>query len=114
MSTVWAVIAATALALIVYGIVSSKRAAVRRREEREKVLPNVEASFANGTRYEVRLSDGRCFKDVEILGLTDPEGQSPLGSWQGLLAVRLDDGRKAWLRPASIRYVVEALLPHAA
>lgn len=45
MSEVWAVIVVAILALIVYGIVSSKRAIKRQREAREKVLPYVDEAI---------------------------------------------------------------------
>lgn len=114
MSIVWAVIAATTLALILYGIVNSRMSATRRRAERERLLPSIVETFAKGARHDLRISDGSWMRNVEILGMTDPDGASPLGGWQGLLVVQMDDGRKAWLRASSIRSIVETPASHAA
>lgn len=115
MSIFWAVVAVTALVLIVYAMVSARLTEQRRRKAREKVLPCVEEAFANDMRYDLRLADGRCFGNVEILGATAPkDGRLPFGGWEGLLVLRLDDGRKAWLRPSSIRCMAEASAPRVA
>ena len=108
MSLVWAVIVGFILLLVVYGIVSSKLSDRRKRKARQKALPFVEETIRAGHRYDVQLSDGRRFPGVEILGTSDPmDGQSPLGGWEGLLVLRLENGKKAYVRQTSVRCVVE-------
>mgnify|MGYP003551907208 FL=1 len=47
--------------------------------------------------------------DVRILGTTDPKlGQTPLGDWGLMLVVLLDSGKKAFVRPSSVRCIEEA------
>lgn len=109
MSEVWAIIVVAILALIVYGIVSSKRAIERQREAREKMLPYVDEAIVPDRRHHLFMSDGRRFMDVRILGTTDPKlGQSPLGDWGLLLVIVLDSGKKAFIRPSAVRCIEEA------
>ena len=108
MSTVWAVIVVFILVLVVYGMISSKLTDRRKRKAREKSLPYVSDTIRVGPRYDVQMSDGRRFENVEILGTNDPQdGQFPLGGWDGLLVLRLDSGKKAYVRQISVRCVVE-------
>ena len=108
MANFWAVIIVIILILVVYGMVSSKLADRRKRKAREKALPYVSDTIRVGPRYDVQMSDGRRFENVEILCTKDPqEGQFPLGGWDGLLVLRLDSGKKAYVRQISVRCVVE-------
>lgn len=109
MSEVWALIIGGCLLLILYGIVSANRSAKRQREAREKVLPYLDATIATDRRHHLFMSDGRRFMDVRILGTTDPKlCQSPLGDWGLMLVILLDSGKKAFLRPSSVRCIEEA------
>jgi flagellar biosynthesis/type III secretory pathway M-ring protein FliF/YscJ len=108
MAEVWAVIVSAILALIVYGIISSKIASRRRKRAREKVLPYVEDTVRPGKRYNVYLSDGRSFPDVELIGTNDPElGQMPIGGWEGMLVLANATGKRIFVRHASVRCVEE-------
>ncbi len=108
MTEFWAVIVVIVLVLVVYGMVSSKLKERRRRKAREKALPYIQDTIRVGPRYDVQLSDGRRFESVEILGTNDPQdGQFPLGGWDGLLVLRLESGKKAYVRQTSVRCVIE-------
>ena len=109
MPEVWAVVVGAIVLLIVYGIVSSKLKASRQRRAREKVLPFVTETVRTGQRYNVFMSDGRKFLDVEILGTSDPaDGQSPIGGWEGMLVLKQSSGKKVFIRQVSVRCVEEA------
>ena len=109
MPEVWAVIVGTIVLLIVYGIFSSKIKASRQRKAREKVLPFVAETVRTGQRYNVYMSDGRKFLDVEILGTSDPaDGQSPIGGWEGMLVLKQATAKKVFIRQTSVRCVEEA------
>ena len=109
MQEVWAVIAVLVIALIIYGIVSSKIKARRQRAERLKQLPYVEASFQPGQHYHVHLSDGRAFRDVELLGTNDREsGEFALGGWTGMLVLKQPTGKRVFVRQGAVRCVEEA------
>jgi hypothetical protein len=109
MSEIWAIIVIAILVLIVYGIVSSKLSARRQREAREKMLPYLDETIVPDRRHNLFMSDGRKFMDVRILGTTDPKlGQSPLGDWGLMLVILMDSGKKAFIRPSSVRCIEEA------
>ncbi len=109
MPEVWAVIVGAIVLLIVYGIVSSKLTASRQRKAREKALPFVAETVRTGQRYNVYMSDGRKFLDVEILGTSDPaDGQSPIGGWEGMLVLKQSSAKKVFIRQSSVRCVEEA------
>lgn len=109
MSGIWAIIVGVFLLLIIYGIVSSKIGAKRQREAREKMLPYVDEAIVPDRKHHLFLSDGRRLMDVRILGTTDPKlGQTPLGDWGLMLVVLMDSGKKAFVRPSSVRCIEEA------
>lgn len=109
MSEIWAIIVVVILVLIVYGIVSSKLSARRQREAREKMLPYLDETIVSDRKHNLFTSDGRKFMDVRILGTTDPQlGQSPLGDWGLMLVILTDSGKKAFIRPSSVRCIEEA------
>ena len=94
---------------IVYGIVSSKLSMKRQREAREKMLPYLDETIIPDRKHHLFMSDGRKFLDVRILGTTDPKlGQFPLGDWGLMLVILLDSGKKAFIRPSSVRCIEEA------
>ena len=108
MSEVWAVIVSVILILIIYAIVSSKISSRRQRRVREKILPYVQDTVQSGRRYNIHLSDGRSFADVELVGTNDPAaGQSALGGWEGMLVLARTTGKRVFVRQASVRCVEE-------
>jgi hypothetical protein len=108
MPEVWAVIVGAIVLLILYGVVSSKLKARRQRKAREKVLPFVEETVRAGQSYNVILSDGRKFMNVNLLGTSRPEsGVSVLGDWEGLLVLQLSTGKKAYVKQSAIRCLEE-------
>jgi hypothetical protein len=105
---VWAVIVGVIVLLIIYGIVSSKLKARKQRAARAKVLPYVEETVRTGRRYNVHLSDGRTYRDVELLGTNDPvSGQFALGGWEGMLVLKQSSGKRVFVRHGSVRSVEE-------
>jgi hypothetical protein len=108
-SLVWAVLVAAIFVWVVYAFASAKRTARQHLENRKERLPILDDAPRVGTRYDLRLSDGRVFNDVELLGTTDPEpGAAALGDWGTLLIVGLPNGKKAYLRPYAVRVIQEA------
>lgn len=108
MPEVWAFIIGAIVLLIIYGIVSSKIRARRQRAARQKVLPYVDETVRAGQRYAAHLSDGRIFRDVELLGTNDPtSGQYALGGWEGMLVLRQSTGKRVFVRQGSVRCVEE-------
>ena len=108
MSQVWAVIVGGIALMVLYGIISSNISSRRQRKAREKILPYVQETIQRGQRYNVFLSDGRSFPDVELLGTNDPlGGQSALGGWEGMLVLSSSSGKRIFVRQAAVRCVEE-------
>lgn len=105
-SLVWAALVAAIFVWVVYAIASAKRTARKQRETRQERLPVLDDAPRVGSRYDLRLSDGRIFNDVELLGTTEP-GAAALGDWGTLLVVGLPNGKKAYLRPYAVRIIQE-------
>jgi hypothetical protein len=109
MPEVWAAIVGAIVLLIAYGVISSRMRTARLRKAREKTLPFVAEAVRTGQRYNLYLSDGRKFLEAELVGTSDPEsGQSPFGGHEGMLVLKQPSGKKAFVRPSSVRVVEEA------
>ena len=94
--------------LIIYAIVSHKLKARKQRVAREKLLPFIDETVRTGQRYNVHLSDGRTYRDVELLGTNDPaSGQFALGGWEGMLVLNQTSGKRVFIRQGSVRCVEE-------
>jgi hypothetical protein len=107
-SLIWAIVVGAIVLLIVYAIVSSNWKARRQRLAREKTLPFIEDTIVAGKRYNVCLSDGKQFTDVELVGTADPATGSPvLGGWEGMIIMRLRSGKRVFARQHAIRYLEE-------
>lgn len=109
MSDIWAIIVVVILVLIVYGIVSAKLEARKRRLAQERMLPSLREAFVSEASYDLSLSDGRTFKSVLLLGTTDSHvASSPLGEWGVMLVLLQPSGKKAFVRPYSVRCIEES------
>lgn len=109
MSEVWAIIVIVILMLIIYGIVSAKMDARTQRLAQERMLPFLQEALVPESFYDLSLSDGRTFKGVQLLGTTDPNLRlSPLGEWGVMLVLLQASGKKAFVRPHSVRCIEEA------
>lgn len=105
---VWVFIIGAIVLLIAYGIISSKIKARRKRAAREKLLPYVEETVRTGQRYNIHLSDGRTYRDIELVGTNDPaSGQFALGGWDGMLVLKQSTGKRLFVRQASVRCLEE-------
>jgi len=108
MSEVWAVIVAVVLLMIVYGYISSKIKARKRRKARDKSLPYVEDNVQPGVNYNVFLNDGRKFLGVELVGSTTVEdGQYSFAGWEGMLVLKQATGKRIFIKQTAVRYIEE-------
>lgn len=57
--------------------------------------------------YHVWLSDGRRFESVQFLGVADDEADKLLFGYETMLVLRLADGKRVWVRQASVRCIME-------
>ncbi|MHC4636807.1 MAG: hypothetical protein ACYTBV_04790 [Planctomycetota bacterium] len=103
----WAVLATIVLIVIVWGIVSSKIKNRRIRRATEKMLPKVSDHIQADRRYNIFLSHGKTLKNVRFIGISHTIDESnpylpfPLCQW---LIVEKTTGKKAYLKPESVRY----------
>jgi hypothetical protein len=105
---VWALIVGTITLLIIFGIVSSKLRARKIQRLRREAMPVVDQAIRAGVRYNVFLSNGTTYRDVQVLGLTDaPMGRFvvfPLESW---LVLQQSNGKRVFTKPSSVRLFEE-------
>jgi hypothetical protein len=105
---VWAVIVGIIILLILYGIISSRLRVRRQRLARERVMPFVAETIRPGRRYDVYLSDGKKFLDVEVLGTTDPTLEDfSFTGWEGMLVLLQANNKRIYVRHHAVRWVVE-------
>jgi len=104
----WAWIVGIVIALIIYGIVSSKLRQRKIERLRREAMPVVPNSVRAGVTYNVYLSNGRAFTSVKVVGLTEAKaGQFvdfPLESW---LVLEQTDGKRIFVKPSSVRHFEE-------
>ena len=105
----WMFIVTAIVLLILYGIISSKLEARRQRKQREKSLPFIDDNIRVGVPYNVILSDGRKFLDVQLLGTSNTSsGQFSVGGWEGMLILMQPNGKRAFVKQSSVRCIEEA------
>lgn len=104
----WTGMVGIIVALVIYGMISSRLRQRKIERLRREAMPVVPNSVRAGVRYAVFLSNGRCFKDVTILGLTEakasPPVDFPLEPW---LVLEQADGKRVFVKPASVRHFEE-------
>lgn len=110
MSEVWAIIVSVILVMITVSWIDSKRKERKRKKEIARSgVPVADARIESGRLYNIRLSDGQRLMAVQILGRHDRDSHElHLGNWETTLVLALSDGRRAFVRRDSIRYVEEA------
>jgi hypothetical protein len=108
MSEVWAVIIGIILLMVVWGYVSTKLKARKRRKSREKSLPFVEDNVRPGVLYNVRLSDGRYFERVQLIGCSTVEDdQFSFSGWESMLVLKGQNEKRIFLKLSAVRYIEE-------
>lgn len=68
------------------------------REVREETMPILENTIRAKEKYNVFLSDGRTFTNINILGVIErDEGQFAIGGWEGMVVLQKSDGKKVYI-----------------
>ena len=107
----WAALCSIILILIIWGILASKARKRRIRNETQKMLPKVVDHIQADHRYNIFLSHGKTLVNVRFVGISntlnerDPDLPFPLCQW---LIVEKPDGKRAYLKPESVRYYEDA------
>ncbi len=108
MSEIWAVIVLIILAMVIYAWFSSRQQANQKQTLRAATVPYVKDNLTTGTQYNIHLSDGRLFSNIEIIGSPDPEaGHYSFSGWQSMLVLKQASGKRIFLKQESIRFIEE-------
>ena len=105
----WQIIGVIVFSTMIY--LSFQNSLSRKREQawRERTFPEAECSLIKeGCRYDIALSDGRTFRQVEILGTAQGKEAEFVFGYGSMLVLRLSDDRKAYVRQACIRCMIES------
>ncbi len=107
----WAVVVSLILVLIVYGIISSKVRNRRIRKATQEIFPQISDHIQVNKSYNVFLSHGKTLSKVKFVGISPAHDKNnpylpfPLCQW---MIVEKPDGKRAYLKPETIRYYEEA------
>ena len=107
----WAILVSGIVLLVIWGIIASKVKQRRIRRATEKIFPKVEDHIQADRRYNIFLSHGKTLQNVKFVGISpahdqhDPYLPFPLCQW---LIVQKADGKRAYLKPESVRYYEDA------
>lgn len=107
----WQIFVSFIAILIGVSIVSNKIKKSKIRRETEKIFPRVADHIQVGKEYTIFLSHGKTITRAKVIGLSASREESsgflpfPLSQW---LIVEKNNGKKAYLKPESIRYYEEA------
>jgi len=108
MPDIWAIIVIVIILMVIYGYISSKLAEQRKRKRREESIPLLTDSLKSGINYNVHLSDGRKFLNVEIVGSVEgSDAEFSFAGWDGILVLKNEDQKKIYIKKSSIRFVEE-------
>ena len=108
----WQIISIIVFSTMIYLSFQNSRSRKREQAWRKQTFPEAECSLIKeGCRYDIALSDGRTFRQVEILGTAQGKEAEFLFGYGSMLVLRLSDGRKAYVRQACIRCMIESKRP---
>jgi len=106
--SIWAVIIIIILFMIIYAYISSKISERNKRISREKALPATTDALSSGVLYNIFLSDGKGFKNVEIIGSIEGDDyQFAFSGYEGVLILKQETSKKVYVKKASVRYIEE-------
>lgn len=108
MSQVWAVIVSIIILMVIYGYVSAKISSRKEAKVRKQSLPVTEDYITVHKRYNVYLTDGKNFEQVEFVGeVNGNDGVFTLGGYEGMLVLKKKDGKKVYLKKTIVKMVEE-------
>ncbi|WP_107886251.1 hypothetical protein [Neisseria elongata] len=108
----WLIISVIVFSTMIYLSFQNSRSRKREQAWREQTFPEAECSLIKeGCRYDIALSDGRTFRQAEILGTAHGKEAEFLFGYGSMLVLRLSDDHKAYVRQACIRCMIESERP---
>ena len=108
----WLIIGVIVFSTLVCGSFQTCRRRKREQAWRERTFSEAECSLIKEChRYDIILSDGRAFHQAEILGTAQGKEAEFLFGYGSMLVLHLSDDRKAYVRQACIRCMIESERP---
>ncbi len=108
MPEVWVVIVGIIVLLVVWGFASTKWTAHKKKKIREQTVPPVSDALKAGINYNVYLSDGRGFKNVQLVGsVEDEDDQFSFANWEGMLVLLQSNGKRVFIKKTAVRFIEE-------
>ena len=108
----WLIISVIVFSTMIYLSFQNSRSRKREQAWREQTFPEAECSLIKEScRYDIALSDGRTFRQAEILGTAHGKEAEFLFGYGSMLVLRLSDDHKAYVRQACIRCMIESERP---
>ena len=108
----WQIIGVIVFSTMIYLSFQNSRSRKCEQAWRKQAFPEAECSpIQKGCRYDIALSDGRTFGQAEILGTAQSKEAEFLFGYGNMLVLRLSDGRKAYVRQACVRCMIESERP---
>ena len=108
MSEVWAIIVTVIILLVVYAYISSKLSERKKQKLRAETLPEFTDSIKVGVPYNIFLSRGEGFKNVEIIGsIEGEEAELTFANWKGMFVLKNEKDKKIFVKKSSIRFIEE-------
>lgn len=108
MSLIWAIIVSVILMLIIYGIISSKISAAKRKTEMYKAIQNSDDLILTGAIYDFHLRSGKKMPAMILVGRVTPnEAQSPYTGWEGMVILKNGNGKRTFVKQSEIRMLEE-------
>jgi hypothetical protein len=108
----WATVVSLVLVMILYSIISSNIKNRKMRKVAGAMMPKLQDHIQADHRYNIFLSHGKSLVNVKFLGLATPYEDKnspflpfPLQQW---LIVEKENGKKAYIKPESVRYYEDA------
>ena len=103
----WVTVVIIIVTLIFLAVITDKIKQRKIHREASKILPEVRLHIQTGRHYNIFLSHGKMLNNVRFLGISPSHNPTDyplpfvLCSW---IIVEYPDGRRAYLKPESIRY----------
>jgi hypothetical protein len=108
MSEVWAVIVGIIVLMVIWGYASSKWTEHKNKKTRAQTMPEISDSLKTGINYNVYLSDGRGFKNIQLVGTVENEDDLfSFANWEGMLVLLQSNGKRVFIKKTAVRYIEE-------
>jgi len=108
MPDIWAIVVIIIILMVIYTYISSKISDQRKRKVRENTIPQISDALKTGVNYNIVISDGPTFENVQILGSVEgDDDQFSFANWKGMLVIQQENKKRVFIKKTSIRFIEE-------